>query len=339
MPSEFGNELRRDPLLGYQVVVAEGRENRPQQWKATIPPPSAMRCPFCGGHEDATPEELLVLPAGLVRQSDQFPWEVRVVPNIYPSLSPAFPESLPVRENTFYPSIPASGVQEVIIESPEHVTSFTGLSEHCAKMTFQAYQMRLNAIRNAGHCRYVQLFKNNGPAAGASLEHSHSQLMATRWVPAVVDQEIDASLAYFQRHGQSYWSDLIEREMAAGERIVHADENLVAFCPFASRMPCEVCILPRHPQADFGHANSALLEQLALLVRSLLTQIEKVLNFPAYNYLIHTMPFDTFPADHYHWHVEVLPRVTVRAGFEWGTGLYVNPLSPEQAAQILRQSS
>ena len=338
MPSDFGNELRRDPLLGYQVVVAEGRENRPQQWKAAAAPPSAMRCPFCGGHEDATPEELLVLPEGLTRQHDRSPWEVRVVPNIYPSLSPFFPDEQPAEEDIFYPSIAASGVQEVLIESPEHVTSFTQLSDRNATMTFQAYQLRLNAIRDTGRCRYVQLFKNNGPAAGASLEHSHSQLMATRWVPAAVQQELDASLRYFQWHGRSYWCDLIQRELADGDRIVHADENLIAFCPYASRMPCEVCILPRHPQADFGHANSALLEQLALLVRSILAQIEKVLNFPAYNYLIHTMPFDTFPADHYHWHVEVLPRVTVRAGFEWGTGLYVNPLSPEQAAQILRQS-
>ena len=162
--------------------------------------------------------------------------------------------------------------------------------------------------------------------------------MATRIVPPIVQQELDASEAYFQQHGRSFWSDLIERELAAGSRIVYADDTLVAFCPFASRMPMELCILPRTPQADFGDANSTLLEQLALLLRSLLAQVEKALNFPAYNYLIHTMPFDTFVKDYYHWHVEVLPRVTVRAGFEWGTGLYVNPISPERAAQILRDS-
>ncbi|PQO27172.1 galactose-1-phosphate uridylyltransferase [Blastopirellula marina] len=339
MSRSAGNQLRRDPLLGYQVVIAEGREDRPQQWKASIPPPSAMRCPFCGGHEDATPHERLVLPANAARSADQMPWEVRVLPNIYPSLSPDFPDEVPASDDNLYTFSSASGVQEVIVESPQHITSFAQLPEANAVLTFQAYQQRLNAMRAAGHCRYVQLFKNNGPAAGASLEHSHSQLMATRIVPPIVQHELDASEAYFQTHQRSFWSDLIERELAAGSRIVHADENLIAFCPFASRMPFELCVLPRLRQADFGGANPTLLEQLALLLRSLLARVEKALNFPAYNYLIHTLPFDTFAQDHYHWHVEVLPRVTVRAGFEWGTGLYVNPLSPERAAQILRDSA
>lgn len=338
MSLSSGNQLRRDPLLGYQVVIAEGREDRPQQWKPSIPPPSAMRCPFCGGHEDATPHERLALPADSSRTTDQMPWEVRVLPNIYPSLSPDFSDEAPTHQDPFYQLETASGVQEVIVESPRHVTSFSQLPEANAILTFQAYQQRLNTMRADGRCRYVQLFKNNGPAAGASLEHSHSQLMATRIVPPIVQHELDASEAYFRKHDRSYWSDLIERELADGSRIVHADENLVAFCPFASRMPFELCILPRSWQADFGGANSTLLEQLALLVRSLLVRMEKALNFPAYNYLIHTLPFDTFAKDHYHWHVEVLPRVTVRAGFEWGTGLYVNPLSPERAAQILRNS-
>lgn len=335
--SSSGNELRRDPLLGFQVVVAEGRESRPQQWKSTIPAPSAMRCPFCGGHEDATPHERLALPQDLARNNDQQPWEVRVLPNIYPSLSPHFPDSIPQAASPFFESVAASGIQEVIVESPQHVRSFAQLPERNAILTFQAYQMRLNAIREEGRCRYVQLFKNNGPAAGASLEHSHSQLMATRYIPPIIEQELAASKAYYERTKQSFWSDLIESELEAGTRIVHADDQLVAFCPYASRMPFEVTILPRVSQADFGQANSTLLEQLALLLRSILVRVEKALNFPAYNYLIHTLPFDTFSTDHYHWHVEVLPRVTVRAGFEWGTGLYVNPLSPERAARILRE--
>lgn len=297
-----------------------------------------MRCPFCGGHEDATPHERLALPQGLNRQSDQEPWEVRVMPNFYPSLSPHFPDAAPTVASPFYEADAASGIQEVIVESPRHVRSFAQLPEQNAILTFQAYQMRLNAIRDQGRCRYVQLFKNNGPAAGASLEHSHSQLMATRHVPPIIEQELAASEAYLQRTNQSFWSDLIASELAAQERIVHADDQLVAFCPYASRTPFEVTILPRHHQADFGQANSTLLEQLALLLRSILARVEKALNFPAYNYLIHTLPFDTFSTDHYHWHVEVLPRVTVRAGFEWGTGLYVNPLSPERAARILRES-
>ncbi|RCS53005.1 DUF4921 family protein [Bremerella cremea] len=339
MSRNAGNQLRRDPLLGFQVVIAEGREDRPQQWKPSIPPPSAMRCPFCGGHEDATPHERLALPGNLPRSTDQMPWEVRVLPNIFPSLSPNFPDEVFTEENPRYPSITASGLQEVIIESPQHLTSFAQLPDVNAILTFQAYQQRLNAIRATGQCRYVQIFKNNGPAAGASLEHSHSQVMATRLIPPIVQHEIEASEAYFRTHGKSFWSDLIASELAEGSRIVHADENLVAFCPFASRMPFELCVLPRHGQADFGDANSTLLQQIALLLRSLLVRVEKALNFPAYNYLIHTMPFDTLVADHYHWHVEVLPRVTVRAGFEWGTGLYVNPLSPERAAQILRDSA
>ena len=338
--SEFsGHQLRRDPLLGFQVVIAEGRENRPQQWKTSVPPASELHCPFCGGHEDATPHERLVLPAGLARQPDQMPWEVRVLPDIFPSLVPDSPGEAPHVTPPFYEVRPACGLQEVIIESPQHVPSFGQLPQRNAVLTFQAYQQRLLALRKDGRFRYVQLFKNNGPAAGASLEHSHSQMMATEHVPPVVEAELAASAAYFQKHGRTFWSDLIEREIQDGSRIVHVDENLVAFCPFASRMPLEVCILPRRPQADFGDANPTLLSQLALLLQSIVARIEKTADFPAYNYLIHTSPFDTPMPEHYHWHVEVLPRVTVRAGFEWGTGLYVNPLSTERAAQILREAA
>jgi len=237
----------------------------------------------------------------------------------------------------FYQTEPASGIQEVVIESPEHCRSFSQLPEENAIFTFQAYQQRLNWLRDDGRCNYVQIFKNNGPQAGASLEHSHSQIMASSVVPPGIREEIEASRRYFEQHRRPYWEDLLQTELADGRRIVHADEYLVAFCPYASRVPMELCILPRAGQADFGASNSALLEQLALLLRSLVARIEKALNFPSYNHLIHTTPFDTLASDHYHWHVEVLPRVTIRAGFEWGTGLHVNPLSPEDAASRLRE--
>lgn len=331
------SEIRRDPLLGYEVVIAARRGERPQQWDHSPPNAKKFDCPFCEGAERHAPPEVWAA------RPDDSPangpgWQVRVVPNRFPAFDMSRQAEVAASDDFFFSREAALGWQDVVIESPRHQVSFTELSPENARLTFVAYQARLKALKEEGRYAYAQIFKNVGAAGGASLEHSHSQIMATRKTPERVRLELTASRDYFRRFGRSYWAELIERELAAAERIVYADESFVVFCPFASRVPLETWILPRHANSDFCGVDLARLEQLAQLTQQCLAQIEKALEFSAYNYLIHTTPFDIKAQAYYHWRVVILPRATTQAGFEWGTGMYVNPVPPEQAAAMMRSA-
>jgi UDPglucose--hexose-1-phosphate uridylyltransferase len=205
-----------------------------------------------------------------------------------------------------------------------------------AETVFAAYHDRLTRLKAEGKFRYVQIFKNVGPSAGASLEHVHSQLIALPGVPQVIQEELAASAEHFREQGQSLLAGVIEREIAAGSRIVAATPSFVAFCPYASRVPYEICVAPRHHAPRFEDAKAGELGELSRLMVDLIGRIERAVGISAYNYLLHTQPFDMPAGDHYHWHIEILPRLTKLAGFEWGTGCYINPFLPETAAEHLR---
>ncbi|MCC9605578.1 DUF4921 family protein [Blastopirellula sp. JC732] len=329
------SEIRREPLLGYEVVIAARRAERPHQWDHALPTAKPLDCPFCEGAEvSTTPELWAARPEGSPPNGPG--WKVRVVANRFPAFDMSGEVSETHPDDPFFPSQTAHGWQDVVIETPEHLASFTELPAENARLTFVAYQTRLSALKEAGRCNYAQIFKNVGAAGGASLEHSHSQIMATERTPLHVQKELDASRDYFHHYGRSYWAELIERELAAAERIVYADDDFVAFCPFASRVPLETWILPRQASSDFCGVDLTRLEQLAQLTQRCLAQIEKALEFSAYNYLIHTSPFDINAQAYYHWRLVILPRATTQAGFEWGTGMFVNPVPPERAAELMR---
>ncbi|UUO07797.1 galactose-1-phosphate uridylyltransferase [Blastopirellula sp. J2-11] len=331
------SEIRRDPLLGYEVVIAARRAERPQQFDHSPSIAKTLDCPFCEGAEQLAPPELWA-----ARPHDSPAngpgWQVRVVPNRFPAFEREEQSGEAQCGDEFFPRQSASGWQDVVIESPQHQIRFSELSPENARLTFVAYQARLNALKKEGRYAYAQIFKNVGAAGGASLEHSHSQIMATERTPLRVQEELKASRDYFHRYGRSYWAELIERELAAAERVVYVDDHFVAFCPFASRVPLETWILPRRADSDFCGVDLARLEQLAQLTQRCLSQIENALEFSAYNYLIHTTPFDINAQAYYHWRLVILPRATTQAGFEWGTGMFVNPLPPEQAAAMMRSA-
>jgi UDPglucose--hexose-1-phosphate uridylyltransferase len=184
--------------------------------------------------------------------------------------------------------------------------------------------------------KYVQIFKNVGPAAGASLEHLHSQLIALPAVPEVVQRELDASAEYFQSHARSLLVDLLEKELVDGGRLVSQTPSFVAFCPYASRFGYEVWVVPRRQQPQFENVEAGELGELSRLMRDLVGRIECAVGPIAYNYFLHTRPFDMPAYDHYHWHIEIIPRLTKVAGFEWSTGCFINPYPPEAAAAHLR---
>ncbi|MDP6444636.1 MAG: DUF4921 family protein [Pirellulaceae bacterium] len=323
------SERRHDPVFRRTVIVAENRAARPVEF----PPLATKRidgdCPFCSGNEAATPREV----DRIVNGSEA--WAVRAVPNKFPAVEPV--ESTSTMEsaataNEFFASSSAVGGHEVIIESPDHRTTVSQLSDAESDSVWLMYTRRLEWwSRRAG---FAQLFKNCGPAAGASIEHMHSQLIALAEPPATVAADLASLADYAENHKQCGVCALIEQERRAAKRIVHADDDWIAFCPFASRFPYEVWIAPRRCEPRFERM-AADCRDVGRLVKRLVRQIEHVLDFPAYNYLVQTAPFDSSPCDHYHWHIVLFPRISTQAGFEWGTGCFINPVSPEQAATRL----
>jgi UDPglucose--hexose-1-phosphate uridylyltransferase len=329
------SEYRQDPLSRHWVIIGTDRAGRPNEFLDQPPSRQPVPCPFCAGNEAQTPDAVAVYS-----QNGKGSWLVRVVPNKYPALTTAgavAPKSDPLGPSPT-DAIPGFGQHEVLIESPRHVASISGLSALEAQTVFRAYRDRLRDLKATGQYAYVQIFKNVGPAAGASLEHVHSQLVALPGVPEVIRQELASSREYHARHGRELLADLIERELAAGERIACRTDNFVAFCPYASRFGYEVWIAPLAAQSRYEAVEDSKTGELGLLVRNVVGRIERATGQSAYNYFLHTQPFDTPDSDHYHWHLEIIPRLTKVAGFEWGTGCFINPYPPETAAAHLRAS-
>jgi UDPglucose--hexose-1-phosphate uridylyltransferase len=329
------SEYRQDPLSRRWVIVGSDRAARPNEF---IEPPVCRQpgpCPFCIGHESDTPPAVAEYPAPGGKG-----WLVRVVPNKYPAVTAdeaICPKCLPLGSSLPEGDIPGFGCHEVIIESPRHVVSLAELTPAEAEAVFLAYRDRIRAHQATGQFRYVQIFKNVGPGAGASLEHVHSQLVALPGVPEVVAQELASSGEYFTQHGRPLLPDLIERELAAGERIVAMTEHFVAFCPAAGRFPYETWVAPRRHNPRFETAQDDELGELSRLMGDLIGRIERAAAGAPYNCVLHSAPFDTPAHDHYHWHIEIIPRLTKVAGFEWGTGCFINPLPPEAGAAQLRE--
>jgi UDPglucose--hexose-1-phosphate uridylyltransferase len=345
-------ELRKDPFSDRWVIFAEDRDRRPNEYRRTHYQRQASRCPFCAGNERSTPAPIALYghnhqPKHPASQLDQ-DWLVRVVPNKFPALtkngsadtSPLAPQ-LPRAEprpvlNPLFESRPAIGSHEVVVESPRHVASLTALTDDEVKLAIRAYHDRLRHLRQLESIAYALVFKNVGPAAGASLEHAHSQIAATPIVPIDVQRELDAAAHYYATDGCCAYCRILDQEFATGDRVVAETTHFFAFCPYASRTPYEMWILPKRHVSHFDQQNSDSLPELALFLRQCLRQLESLHPHLAYNFFIHTAPFDTSDLDHYHWHIEVIPRLTTAAGFEWGAGCFINPVLPEKAAMALR---
>ena len=328
-------QFRKDPLSDRWVVYAEGRDERPNEYKMNGARPTRTTCPFCAGHEQDTPPHVaLYRPRKASMKANGRDWLIRVVPNKYPAFRPEGDAS--VLQEGLYAGSDAVGAQEVIIESPRHVASLSQLNDEEVTLLLQAYRDRMLAFRQEGRYRYVLVFKNVGPQAGASLEHSHSQVVATPMVPGEVAREVAAARRLFRQHRVCFFCRVIEDELEHGQRLVMRTDRFVVLCPYASRMPFEMWILPHVHAAHFEEQDNGELAELAGLLRHMIAKLETLHGPLAYNYFVHTVPFDTSSPRHYHWHLEIFPRLTTTAGFEWGAGCYINPVLPEQAAAILR---
>jgi len=347
------NEMRYDWLADRWVIFAPNRLLRPDNYRQEIctarPTKNASSedsrfCPFCCGAEDQTPEPTLVL-----RAHPQDAWSVRVVPNKFPAVqsdSESLLNGLPevdlvhcVQSESTHDELflrkQTRGGHEVIIEAPSHVQSITQLQTDHAALIFEAYQQRLRYWRSVHAMRYAVVFKNNGADAGASLVHSHSQLICTDFLPSDVFKTQRRSLEYVRLHARCYACDILGRELQLAERIVAQTESFVALCPFASRLPYSVSILPKRHQSAFEDCSSSQIAELARLVQHTLRAVELEHPGAAYNYVLQTAPLDSHDPAAFHWRLKILPRLSKVAGFEWSSDCYINTVLPEDAAKSL----
>ncbi len=338
------SELRKDPIVGRWVIISTQRGGRPTdfiQGKRVKPPRLERFCPFCEGNEDKTPQEIYAL-----RRPDTRPnspgWQVRVVANKFPALRTE--GDLGRREVGMFDMMNGIGAHEVIIESPEHVKTLTDFDLPHLKKVLSVYKERSLDLKKNQRLKYILLFKNYGQDAGASLEHSHSQLIATSVTPKRIKEELQGANWYFNYQQRCIFCDIINQEMDSGVRVIEVSGDFVAIAPFAARFPFEVWILPRRHCLDFDRSSNEELMGLGRVLRSILRRLSQVLNNPSYNFVFHVAPIRLPETGHwqtidkdYHWHIEIMPRIVEAGGFEWGTGFYINPTPPEEAATSLRE--
>ncbi|MCM8793281.1 MAG: DUF4931 domain-containing protein [Candidatus Omnitrophica bacterium] len=336
-------ELRKDPVIGRWVIIATERAKRPHDFTTSPEGPVEGECPFCEGKEEKTPPEIFAFRKPNT-QRNKSGWEIRVVPSISPILR--IEGELNRHGAGMYDVMNGIGAHEVIIETPQHIANIADLSEEQIAKVFFAYIERIIDLGRDLRFKYVLVFKNYGwNAGGGRVKHSRSQLMALPVNPKRVKEELLGAKTYFEFKDRCIFCDIIRQELDSGERIIIDSDGIIAFSPFASRFPFETWIIPKHHSADFINSKRQEVFALARIMKLVLSKIKKALNDPSYNYIIHTAPFripkkpgywKTLDED-YHWHIEIIPRLTRVAGFEWGSGFYINPTPPEEAAKYLRE--
>lgn len=336
------SELRWDPLKRHWVIIAADRGRRPGDFLAVEPPTPMTSCPFCYGNEEKAPHEIFAIrPSGPPNSPN---WKVRVIPNKYPVLR--VEGDVRSRGYGLYDVMNGIGAHEIIIETPEHSKGMADLSVEEITDVLKAYRTRLMDLRNDLRLRYMVLFKNHGARAGASLSHSHSQLIAIPLVPPVAVTELRTCREFFDQKGRCIFCDILEFELGKGDRIVREYSEFVLFAPFASCLPFELRLLPKTHSHDFALMSDEHLGELAAAMKDMLGRLKEVLKDPPYNFILHTSPsllprpgrpefWGSIEYD-FHWHIELVPRIIPIAGFEWGSGFHINPTAPEDAAAFLR---
>ncbi len=317
------------------VIIASERAARPTDFKhEQIALNDAERCPFCERSEHLTPPEIFAL-----RHSATAPnspgWRVRVVSNKFPALR--IEGGTDPTHVGIFTRMDGVGAHEVIIETPEHHTHLGLLPVQHIADVIRAYHQRYVDLRGDQRFEYALLFRNHGRSAGASLSHPHSQLIALPIVPKRVAEEVEAAEHYFGRHGACIYCTMLAQERAAQDRLVFENSQFTVLEPYASRTPFETWVLPRAHQADFGTLGAGMVWSLAEALREALLRLHTCLANPPYNFIIHSLPYHMDLHHAYHWHIEITPQLTHVAGFEWGSGFYINPVTPEAASRYLRE--
>ncbi|MFA5118016.1 MAG: galactose-1-phosphate uridylyltransferase [Candidatus Omnitrophota bacterium] len=329
------SELRRDTITGRWVIVNTDSPSKPSDYEREVQVLKGGVCPFCYGNESQTPPEIVA-----IREPSTTPnspgWQVRVVSNKFPALQ--IEGDLDRRGSGIYDMSNGIGAHEVVIETPYHTKGFSDLLElEIENVITMCMQRTLDLLKDK-RFKYIMIFKNVGAAAGASMEHPHTQIVALPMVPKNVKEEILGAHKYFEYRDRCLYCDMLRQEAQDKERIVSENKLFMAFCPFVSRFPFEIWIVPKRHNSFFCLMSSDEKTALAAIMKDTVGKLKHVFGDLAYNSIIHSSPLNSETSiDSYHWHMEFMPKLTRVAGFEWGTGFYVVPTPPEVAAQYLRE--
>jgi len=340
-------ELRKDPVVDRWVIIATERGQRPYDFNPEQVTAGTGFCPFCEGNENKTPPEVWA-----IRSSGSAPnspgWQIRVIPNKFPAL--AIEGELNRQGLGMFDMMNGVGAHEIIVESPDHGWKVSDASESKLFDIFRSYRERITDLQKDTRFRYCMVFRNYGAAAGASLAHPHSQLIALAITPKRVKEELHSAKEWYHEKERCIFCDVIRQELVMGDRVVLDNEHFVVLSPFAARFPFELAIYPKRHCHDFTLMGDDERRSLAGTLRETLKRIAVTLQDPPYNYILHTCPNTThgtgptrvnywLTLEHdFHWHLEIVPRLTRIAGFEWGTGFYLNPILPEDAAKKLNSN-
>lgn len=331
-------EMRQDAVTGRWVIIATERARRPEKPEVDKNsdklPKHKKECFFCWGNEHTTPPEVYSVRVD-GSDPDSSGWLLRVVENKFAAvnLGQGFEiEEIAPLYNRGY----ATGKAEVIIETHYHSKCQSEQSLIELKRLLKCYVDRYQTLLEEKELKYILLFRNCGAVAGASLEHPHSQIIAIPVVPPSVQEELEGSKKYYTKNKSCIYCDQLEKELEDGSRIIYENDHFVSLAPYASRTPFETLIIPKFHSARFESIDSRQLNSLASLWKATFHKLDAGLANPPYNYFIHTAPTQQNVDQHYHWHVEIIPKLTVVAGFELGTGMFINITIPEECAEFLR---
>jgi UDPglucose--hexose-1-phosphate uridylyltransferase len=327
-------QLRKDPILSRWVIISTARNQRPTDFKQEAPVADRPElCPFCPGNERYTaPEIVAYRDEGT--EPNQPGWHTRVIPNRMPVLR--VEGQLERRGWAMYDMITGVGAHEIIIETPRHDVDLPDLAPHQIERLLWAYRDRSLDLARDSRFRYILILRNRGIAAGSTVSHPHSQLIATPIVPKRVEEELHGARLYYEYKERCIFCDMIRQELVQRKRVVAENRSYVAFEAFASRFPFETWIAPKFHSCSFPLIEEQPVTDLAYCLKETLMRLKEVLGGRSYNFVLHTAPLPLKHTDSYHWHIEILPKIGRVAGFEWGSGFYINPMLPEDAAEALR---
>ncbi|MFA5087929.1 MAG: galactose-1-phosphate uridylyltransferase [Candidatus Omnitrophota bacterium] len=329
------SELRRDPIVGRWVIINTDHPLGPNDFeKEDQSAKQAAVCQFCSGRESQTPGEV-----ESIRLNGSLPntagWSLRVVPNKFPALQ--VEGEIDKRGIGIFDMAKGIGAHEVVIETPDHHKNLADFSDQEILSVIKTYQSRLITLAKDKRFKYIMIFKNYGESAGASLEHAHTQILALPLVPKYVLEELEGAQYYYEYRGRCVFCDMIEQEYQDKKRIITENNDFISFAPFVPRFPFESWIIPKKHGFEFCSLAQEGRHNLAMILREVLYRMKKCLSDPSYNFYLHLAPLNNAYQDSYHWHIEIIPKLTRVAGFEWGTGFYVVETEPGVAAQHLRE--